>query len=62
MQVAVVMQVLVTRFRFLHAQKLRTLNDTKRKSGLDDVPPELVPLMKGAWIGKPSANAQRKRR
>jgi len=56
------MQVLVSRFRFLHAQKMQTMSDTKRKAGFDDVPPELVPLMKGAWIGKPSVNAQRKRR
>ena len=56
------MQVLVSRFKFLHAERMQTLSDANRKAGSDDVPPLLVPLMRGAWIGKPSANAQKKRR
>lgn len=56
------MQVLISRFRYLHHQRLQTLSDASKKGNPDDIPVELLPLMKGAWIGKPAINAQRKRR
>ena len=58
------MQLLISRFRYVHAQRLRTLSDAKsNRQGIpEDAPEQLVPLMKGAWLGKPAANAQRKRR
>ena len=62
LQVGLLMQVLVNRFRFLHAQRLQTLSDANRKAAAEDVPLQLIPLMRGAWIGKPSPNAQKKRR
>lgn len=62
LQVGILMQVLVSRFRFLHIERMQTLSEGNKKAASEDVPPELVPLIRGAWIGKPSANAQRKRR
>lgn len=56
------MQILVSRFRFLHMERMQTLSDANKKGTAEDVPPQLAPLMRGAWIGKPSANAQKKRR
>lgn len=61
-QTVIVMQVLVTRFKLLHAQSMRTLSDPSKRPSHEDVPSELVPLMKGNWIGKPSTSAQQKRR
>ncbi len=56
------MQILVSRFRFLHLERMQTLSDATRKGASEDAPPQLAPLMRGAWIGKPSGNAQKKRR
>ena len=62
LQVGVFMQILVSRFRFLHMERMQTLSDANKKGAAEEVPPQLAPLMRGAWIGKPSANAQKKRR
>lgn len=64
LQVAVLMQVLVNRFRHVHLKRTRNSADVlaNGKRVTRDVPAELVPLMKGAWIGKPHANARNKRR
>ena len=58
----IVMQVLIVRFKLLHARSMRTLSDPNRRTSHEDVPQELIPLMRGAWLGKPSVNAQQKRR
>lgn len=58
------MQVLVSRFRLLHKKRVRALADSiaaGRRVG-EEVPPGLLPLLKGAWIGKPSQRAPRSRR
>ena len=64
LQAAVLMQLLISRFRYVHAQRMRTLSDAKsNRQGIpEDAPAQLVPLMKGAWLGKPAANARKKRR
>ena len=62
LQTVIMMQVLSIRFRILHAKSMRSLSDSNRRASHDDVPCELVPLMRGAWVGKPSSNYQQKRR
>ena len=62
MQVAIIMQVLINRFRYLHLKRMLTLSESISKKATDEAPAELAPLMRGAWINKPSASAPRKRR
>lgn len=61
---AILMQVLINRFRYLHLKRMLMQSETSPtgQKYVDEAPTGLAPLMKGAWIIKPSAGAPRKRR